>query len=79
VTRRNPGTRCFARSPYACFARFLNAAGTSGKLPQGPALTTLCLQSFWATGAALSLVTLTDNLTLLFQRHLGWLQRRKRV
>ena len=42
------------------------------ELQQGFALTTLCLRSFWATEAALSLATLTYNLTVLFQRHLGW-------
>ena len=42
------------------------------ELQQGFALTTLCLQSFWATEAALSLATLTYNLTALFERHLGW-------
>jgi hypothetical protein len=45
------------------------------ELQQGFALTTLCLQSFWATEAALSLATLTYNLTALFQRHLGWQQK----
>ncbi len=35
-------------------------------------MTTLCLTSFWATEAALSLAPLTANLTGLFQRHLGW-------
>lgn len=38
-------------------------------------MTTLYLQSFWATEAALSLATLTYNLTVLFQRHLGWRQK----
>jgi len=42
------------------------------ELQQGFALPTLCLRSFWATEAALSLATLTYNLTVLFQRHLGW-------
>jgi hypothetical protein len=42
------------------------------ELQQGFALQTLCLHSFWATEAALSLATLTYNLTVLFQRHLGW-------
>jgi hypothetical protein len=42
------------------------------ELQQGFALPTLSLRSFWATEAALSLATLTDNLTMLFQRHLGW-------
>lgn len=45
------------------------------ELQQGFALTTLCLQSFWATEAALALATLTFNLTVLFQRHLGWQQK----
>jgi Transposase DDE domain group 1 len=45
------------------------------ELQQGFALTILCLQSFWATEAALCLATLTYNLTALFQRHLGWQQK----
>ena len=40
------------------------------ELQQGEALTTLCLRSFWPTEAAL-----TYNLTVLFQRHLGWQTR----
>lgn len=42
------------------------------ELREGFALPTLCLRDFWATEAALSLATLTYNLTVLFQRHLGW-------
>ena len=42
------------------------------ELHSGFALGTLCLASFWATEAALSLAVLTYNLTVLFQRHLGW-------
>ena len=42
------------------------------ELQSGFALGSLCLASFWATEAALSLATLTYNLTVLFQRHLGW-------
>jgi hypothetical protein len=42
------------------------------ELQSGFALGTLCLESFWATEAALSLAVLTYNLTVLFQRHLGW-------
>jgi hypothetical protein len=42
------------------------------ELQNGFALGTLCLESFWATEAALSLAVLTYNLTVLFQRHLGW-------
>lgn len=40
------------------------------ELQEGFALPTLCLEKFWATEAALSLATLTYNLTVLFQRHL---------
>jgi hypothetical protein len=39
------------------------------------ALPKLCLQKFWSTEAALSLAILSYNLTQLFQRHLGWLDR----
>jgi hypothetical protein len=42
------------------------------ELREGFALPTLCLKKFWATEAALSLASLTYNLTVLFQRHLGW-------
>lgn len=45
------------------------------ELQTGFALPTLCLEKFWATEAALSLATLTYNLTVLFQRHLGWQQK----
>jgi hypothetical protein len=45
------------------------------ELQQGFALPTLCLDCFWATEAALSLATLTYNLTVLFEHHLGWKQR----
>src|SRR6058998_2869613 len=39
------------------------------------ALPKLCLEKFWSTEAALSLAILSYNLTQLFQRHLGWLDR----
>jgi len=42
------------------------------ELQAGFALPTLCLEQFWSTEAALSLATLTYNLVVLFQRHLGW-------
>ena len=45
------------------------------ELQAGFALPTLCLESFWASEAALSLATLTYNLVVLFQRHLGWQQQ----
>jgi len=41
------------------------------ELQSGFALGSLCLASFWATEAALSLASPTYNLTVLFQRHLG--------
>lgn len=48
---------------------------TIKELRAGFALPTLCLQKFWSSEAALSLATLTYNLTVLFQRHLGWQQK----
>jgi len=45
------------------------------ELQAGFALPTLCLEQFWASEAALSLDSLTYNLTVLFQRHLGWQQK----
>lgn len=39
------------------------------------ALPKLCLKNFWSTEGALSLAVLSYNLTQLFHRHLGWLQR----
>lgn len=45
------------------------------ELREGFALPALCLANFWATEAALSMAVLTYNLTVLFQRHLGWQQK----
>jgi hypothetical protein len=45
------------------------------ELVHGFGLSKLCCKSFWATEAALSLVVLTYNLSVLFARHLGWLQK----
>jgi hypothetical protein len=45
------------------------------ELQAGFALPTLCLEQFWATEAALSLASLTYNLIVLFERHLGWQQK----
>ena len=39
------------------------------------ALPTLCLEQLWASEAALSLASLTYNLVVLFERHLGWQQK----
>lgn len=45
------------------------------ELQAGFALSTLCLEKFWASEAALSLASLTYNLIVLFERHLGWQQK----
>jgi hypothetical protein len=45
------------------------------ELQAGFGLPTLCLEKFWASEAALSLATLTYNLVVLFERHLGWQQK----
>ena len=45
------------------------------ELQAGFALPTLCLEKFWASEAALSLASLTYNLIVLFERHLGWQQK----
>ncbi len=45
------------------------------ELREGFALPTLCLEKFWSSEAALSLAVLTYNLSVLFQRHLGWQQK----
>ena len=45
------------------------------ELQAGFALPTLCLESFWASEAALSLASLTYNLIILFEHHLGWQQK----
>jgi Transposase DDE domain group 1 len=39
------------------------------------ALPKLCLTRFWSTEAALSLAVTSYNLCVLFQRHLGWMDR----
>lgn len=45
------------------------------ELREGFALPSLCLEKFWAPEAALSLAALRYNLSVLFQRHLGWQQK----
>jgi len=39
------------------------------------ALPKLCLKKFWGTEAALSLTVFSYHLCVLFQRHLGWVDR----
>jgi hypothetical protein len=70
VTSRPAGT-----SPLAVWRHYNERADCENvikELQSGFALGTLCLESFWATEAALSLAVLTYNLSVLFQRHLGW-------
>ena len=45
------------------------------ELASGFGLSTLICRKFFSTEAVLSLAVLTYNLTVLFQRHLGWLQK----
>ena len=62
-------------SPMAVWSYYNDRANCENvirELREGFALPTLCLNQFWSTEAALSLATLTYNLTVLFQRHLGW-------
>ena len=47
--------------------------GVIKELRHGFGLPGLCCKKFFATEAALSLAVLTYNLTVLFARHLGWL------
>ena len=64
-----------SQSPLAVWRDYNGRADCENvikELQQGFALPTLCLRSFWATEAVLSLATLSYNLTVLFQRHLGW-------
>ena len=49
--------------------------GVIKELKAGFGLPGLCCKKFFATEAALSLCVFTDNLTVLFARHLGWLER----
>jgi hypothetical protein len=45
------------------------------ELVHGFGLPKLCCKNFWASEAALSLAVLTYNLSVLFARHLGWLDK----
>ena len=53
-------------------------AGCEGVIKQLDAdfaLPDLCVKKFWGTEAAMCLAVLSYNLCVLFQRHLGWLDR----
>lgn len=64
--------------PLAVWRDYNQRAGCEGVIKQlghDFALPRLCLNSFWATEAALSLAVFSYNLCVLFQRHLGWMER----
>lgn len=59
-------------------AGYNGRAGTENVIKELDAhfgLPQLCLKKFWSTEAALSLAVFAYNLCMLFQRHLGWLER----
>jgi hypothetical protein len=65
-------------APVEVWRRYNGRAGCEEVIKQLDAdfaLPKLCLKKFWGTEAALSLAILSYNLTQLFQRHLGWLDR----
>lgn len=65
-------------SPIEVWRDYNGRAGVENvikELVHGFGLPKLCCKSFWATEAALSLAVLTYNLSVLFARHLGWLQK----
>src|SRR5580658_10780324 len=67
-----------SQSPLAVWRYYNGRADCENvikELQSGFALPTLCLEKFWATDGALSMATLTYNLSVLFQRHLGWQQK----
>lgn len=64
--------------PLAVWRDYNQRAGCEGVIKQLDgdfALPQLCLKNFWSTEAALSLAVFSYNLCMLFQRHLGWMDR----
>jgi len=64
--------------PIAVWRDYNGRAGCENVIKELDAhfgLPQLCLKKFWSTEAALSLAVLSYNLCVLFQRHLGWLER----
>jgi hypothetical protein len=64
--------------PIQVWRDYNGRAGIEGvikELDYGFGLPRLCCEKFWATEAALSLAALTYNLNILFQHHLGWMER----
>lgn len=61
--------------PIEVWRRYNGRAGSENIIKELDAsfgLPELCLENFWSSEAALSLGVFTYNLTVLFQRHLGW-------
>jgi len=64
--------------PIAVWRDYNGRAGCEGVIKQLDmdfALDKLCLKKFFATEAAMSLAVVAYNLCVLFQRHLGWMDR----
>lgn len=64
--------------PIEVWRDYNGRAGCEGVIKQLDAdfaLPKLCLKKFWSTEAALGLAITSYNLCVLFQRHLGWLER----
>lgn len=64
--------------PLAVWRDYNGRAGTENVIKELDAhfgLPQLCLKKFWSTEAALALAVMSYNLCVLFQRHLGWLER----
>lgn len=64
--------------PIAVWRDYNLRAGCEGVIKQLDmdfALDKLCLKKFFATEAAMSLAVVAYNLCVLFQRHLGWMNR----
>jgi hypothetical protein len=65
-------------SPIEVWRDYNGRAGIENvikELKHGFGIEKICCKKFWATEAALSLVALSYNLSILFARHLGWLQK----
>lgn len=64
--------------PIAVWRDYNGRSGCEGVIKQLDmdfALDKLCLKKFYATEAAMSLAVVAYNLCVLFQRHLGWMDR----
>jgi hypothetical protein len=68
----------FSVPPIGVWREYNGRAGTECVIKEWDAhfgWPQLCLKKFWSTEAALSLAVFAYNLSVLFQRHLGWLER----